>query len=73
MPKSKKIGIELDDYHYHEVMDRLSVIMDNIDRQLMQHPVIKVETEVKDLVDEGLTTLYKAYVKAAEINSKTEN
>ena len=73
MPKSKKIGIELDDYHYHEVMDRLSVIMDNIDRQLMQHPVIKVETEVKDLVDEGLTTLYKAYVKAAKINSKTED
>ena len=73
MPQSKKIGIELDDYHYHEVMDRLSVIMDNIDRQLMQHPVIKVETEVKDLVDEGLTTLYKAYVKAAEINFKTED
>ena len=73
MPKSKKIGIEFDDHHYHEVMDRLSVIMDNIDRQLMQHPVIKVETEVKDLVDEGLTTLYKAYVKAAEINSKTED
>ena len=37
------------------------------------YSLIKVETEVKDLVDEGLTTLYKAYVKAAEINFKTED
>ena len=56
--KSDKIGIELDDFHYHEVMDRLSVIMDNIDRQLMQHPVLKLETEIKNQVDEGLTILW---------------
>jgi hypothetical protein len=66
--KSDKIGIELDDFHYHEVMDRLSVIMDNIDRQLMQHPVLKLETEIKNQVDEGLTILWQAYNKVAQIH-----
>lgn len=66
--KSDKIGIELDDFHYYEVMDRLSVIMDNIDRQLMQHPVLKLETEIKNQVDEGLTILWQAYNKVAQIH-----
>ena len=70
--KSDKIGIELDDFHYHEVMDRLSVIMDNIDRQLMQHPVLKLETEIKNQVDEGLTILWKAYNQVSQIHLNNE-
>tara|TARA_B100000212_G_scaffold341896_1_gene326523 strand:- start:1319 stop:1528 length:210 start_codon:yes stop_codon:yes gene_type:complete len=68
MPKkSNKIGVELSDFHYHEVRDRLRCIMDNIDRQLIQHPVIKLETEVKDNLVEGLETLWKAYNKLNDI------
>ena len=51
MPKSNKIGIELDDFHYHEAFDRLHTIMGVIDNNLIQHPVLKLETEVKDLVE----------------------
>jgi hypothetical protein len=42
--------------------------MDNIDRQLMQHPVLKLETEIKNQVDEGLTILWQAYNKVAQIH-----
>ena len=66
--KSKKLPIELDDYHYHEVLDRLGVIMDSVDRQLLQHPVVKVETDVKNQIDEGLTYLWKAYNTIAQIH-----
>jgi|TARA_B110000908_G_C10187174_1_gene418555 hypothetical protein len=61
MPKSNKIGLELDDLHYHEVLDRIHVIMSVVDNNLIQHPVLKLETEVKDLVDEAQTKLWEAY------------
>lgn len=66
--KSSKIGIELDDFYYHEALDRLHVIMDNIDRHLIQHPVLKAEKEVSILVDEANTKLWEAYQKLGEIN-----
>ena len=59
--KSNKIGIELDDFHYHEALDRLHVIMDTIDNHLIQHSVLKLETEVKELVDEVQNKLWEAY------------
>ena len=59
--KSNKIGIELDDFHYHEALDRLHVIMDTIDNHLIQHSVLKLETEVKELVDEAQNKLWEAY------------
>ena len=70
MPKSKKIGIELDDFHYHEALDRIHVIMDTIDVHLIQHPVLKLETEVKDLVEEAQTKLWHAYQIIGNINKE---
>lgn len=70
MPKSKKIGIELDDFHYHEALDRIHVIMDTIDAHLIQHPVLKLETEVKDLVEEAQTKLWHAYQIIGNINKE---
>ena len=65
--KSDKIGIELDDFHYHEILDRLKVVIDNIDNHLIQHPVLKLETEAKDHVTEGTDSLWKAYQLLKEI------
>lgn len=63
----KKIGeIELDNYHYHEMVDRLSVVMDIIDNSLVQHPIGKIETEIKDEITQGFDHLYKAYQLAAK-------
>lgn len=61
MSKSNKIGIELDDIQYHEALDRLHITINNIDKHLIQHPVLKLETEVKDLVDEAQVKLSEAY------------
>ena len=70
MAKSKKIGIELDDFHYHEALDRLHVIMDTIDNHLIQHSVLKAETKVKDLVDEANTKLWEAYQLIGSITTE---
>lgn len=70
MAKSKNIGIELDDFHYHEALDRLHVIMDTIDNHLIQHPVLKAETKVKDLVDEANTKLWEAYQLIGSITTE---
>lgn len=59
--KSKKIGIELDDYKYIEVLDRLKIVIDNIDNYITQHPVLKLETEANKKVAEGSDALWKAY------------
>ena len=52
---------KLDKYHYHELLDRLHVIMSNIDTHLTQHPVLELETEVNNLVEKAQTTLWEAY------------
>jgi hypothetical protein len=60
--KKKKIGkIELDDYHYHELLDRLHVIMSTIDDHLIQHPVCKIETNIKDHITNAVDHLWLAY------------
>jgi hypothetical protein len=69
----KKVNIDLDKFHYHEALDRLSVVMDNIDRSLLQHPVCKIETEVKEKVAKGLETLWEAYQLVSEIRFKENN
>lgn len=52
---------KLDKYHYHELLDRLHVIMSNIDTHLTQHPVLELETEVSKLIEEAQTKLWEAY------------
>ena len=53
--------IKLDKYHYHEMLDRLHVVMSMIDVHLQQHHVSKIETDVKDLISEAHDKLYQAY------------
>ena len=56
---SKKV--ELDKFHYHEMLDRLHVVMSMIDDHLHQHPVAKIETKIKDLISEAQDKLWEAY------------
>ena len=56
---SKKV--ELDKFHYHEMLDRLHVVMSMIDDHLQQHPVAKIETKIKDLISEAQDKLWEAY------------
>jgi hypothetical protein len=52
---------ELDEFHYHEMLDRLHVIMSMVDVHLQQHPVAKIETEIKDLISHAQDSLWQAY------------
>lgn len=66
---------KLDEYHYHEIVDRLHVIMCMIDDHLQQHPVAKVENEASQLISNATDNLWQAYQllgsKRFDINNKT--
>jgi hypothetical protein len=59
---------KLDEFHYHEMTDRLSVIMTVIENNLTQHPVAKLNKEVQELIDEAHNKLFEAY----QISGKME-
>jgi hypothetical protein len=60
----------LDEFHYHEMLDRLSLVSSIIDTHLLQHPVCKLEKEVSEKVDEALTLLMLAYQTTGNISLK---
>jgi hypothetical protein len=52
---------KLTELHYHEALDRSSILSNMIDNYLIQHPVCKLDKEVAVLVEEAATKLYQAY------------
>jgi hypothetical protein len=52
---------ELDDLHYHEALDRLHIIINIIDDHLIQHPVFKLSTEERRLIEDAQLLLADAY------------
>ena len=66
MSSKKKVGdIELDDFHYHEVVHTLDLVLGLIDRTLIQHPVLKLEKEARQDVEKATDYLFDAYQKIA--------
>lgn len=59
----KENKLKLDKFYYHEMLDRLSMVMDITDRHLQQHPVAKIDTEIKDHISKAVDELYVAYLK----------
>ena len=60
--------IPLDVYHYHEMLDRLSVHTDIINMYILQHPVSKHYPQLSDLIEEALNKLLDAYHLAANLS-----
>jgi hypothetical protein len=52
---------KLTEFHYHEALDRSSVVLDMVDRHLIQHPVCKLDKEVSKLIEEAADKLFEAY------------
>lgn len=52
---------KLDELHYHEMTDRLSVVMMVVENNLIQHPVAKLNKEVQSLIDQAHEKLFEAY------------
>jgi hypothetical protein len=52
---------KLDQFHYHEMLDRLHVLMSTLDDHIIQHPVCKLEKGIGKNVEEALSLLWQAY------------
>jgi len=63
----------LDQFHYHEMMDRTSMLMQTCEHHLLQHPVAKIEREVKQNIETAIEYLWKAYQQVGEISEKRFN
>lgn len=66
MPNKPK----LDEYHYHEILDRLVIVMNMVDDVLIQHPVLKLDKEPSNLVEEAQNLLAQAYQLVGETRFK---
>lgn len=64
--------MKLDDFHYHEAMDRLFMVTQILDDFVAEHPAIKRHKEVKKLVDRAGGSLAKAYQDMGEIIYKRD-
>lgn len=58
---------KLDRFHYHEAMDRLSVVNNLIDDAIIQHPIIKSFSRLSVEVDSAATSLCAAYQMAGHL------
>lgn len=52
---------KLTQFHYHEALDRSSIVLDILDRHLIQHPVCKLDKEVAILIEEAAVKIHEAY------------
>jgi len=64
---------KLDSFHYHEMLDRLKVTGLNIDGNLQQHPVAKIDVEVSKHISSAVDSLYLAYQLIKEKQNEIKN
>ena len=58
---SKDLTKMLSELQYHEALDRSRVFFNNIDMNLLQHPVCKLDKEISNKVEECLNALHAVY------------
>lgn len=63
---SKELENLINEGHYHEIADRLHVIMTNIDTHIIQHPVSKINKKIYSKVDSAVSLLWEAYQEAGQ-------
>jgi len=64
--------IELDSFHYHEMLDRLYVVTSTINDQLLQHPVTFNHKRLYNKIEKALKLLGEAYQMTGYLESKTD-
>jgi hypothetical protein len=67
-----KLKNKLNPGHYHEMMDRLHIIMENINDHLIQHPVAKVDKKVNSHLNKALEELWEAYQVTGNLDSEKD-
>ncbi|NTS77525.1 hypothetical protein HR060_11690 [Catenovulum sp. SM1970] len=51
---------------HHEALDRASILLDNLERLLGEHPVIEADQNFKYLYDAAFNNLHQLYQKLGE-------
>ena len=70
----RKLKELLDEFHYHEAMDRTAMITDIVDSYLVQHPVFKAEKEFAEKIEQAGMLLAEAYQIVGDLSfKKSEN
>ena len=57
----RKDKVEINDGHYHEMMDRLYVQMDVLDQYLLKHPIGEKHKEISKPIIKAIVALVQAY------------
>jgi hypothetical protein len=57
----RKDKVEINDGHYHEMMDRLYVQMDILDQYLLKHPIGEKHKEISKPIIKAIVSLVQAY------------
>jgi hypothetical protein len=57
----------LDAFHYHEVLDRLTIINEMIENCLINHPVCENHLKLKDIIESAQDLLGDAYLEVDRI------
>jgi hypothetical protein len=58
---------ELDAFHYHELLDRLTIVHEMIENCLISHPVCEEHMYIKELVEKAQEFLADAYMEMGSI------
>jgi hypothetical protein len=53
--------VEINDGHYLELLDRLHVMMCNLNDHCLEHPLSQSDEEIKFKIDAALKELWDAY------------
>lgn len=64
---SKK-KIELTELHWHEALDRTSIVMDMMARYLMEHPVYEQNKELGEKLNSAHQIIFDLYQEIGEIH-----
>lgn len=59
--------------HYLELMDRLHVVMCNIDTHILDHPLTKTDYRLQTLCRKAIEDLYDAYQITGELDHDQES
>ncbi len=63
---------ELDQFYYHEMLDRLALINDMIENYLISHPVSEQHSNLRDTIENAQDALGEAYLMMGDIAFKNK-
>ena len=64
--KKQKKNSNINDGHYLELMDRIHIVMMNIQDHLIEHPLTEIHSDIEKKLTSAQNNLWKAYQLVGE-------